>query len=45
MQGCLTKFRILFHCLLDGGQFISSQRAGLGEAPQQAMFPKKQWKN
>ena len=22
MQGCLTKLRILFHCLLDGGQFI-----------------------
>ena len=21
MQGCLTKLRILFHCLLDGGQF------------------------
>ncbi len=20
MQGCLTKLRILFHCLLDGGQ-------------------------
>ena len=29
MQGCLTKLRILFHCLLDGGQFILSQRAGL----------------
>ena len=27
MQGGLTKFRILFHCLLDGGQFILSQRA------------------
>jgi len=25
MQGCLTKLRILFHCLLDGGQFILSQ--------------------
>ena len=24
MQGCLTKFRILFHCLLDGEQFILS---------------------
>ena len=22
MQGCLTKFRILFHCLLDGEQFM-----------------------
>lgn len=26
MQGCLTKLRILFHCLLDGGQSILSQR-------------------
>ena len=25
MQGCLTKLRILFHCLLDGGQFSLSQ--------------------
>ena len=25
MQGCLTKLRILFHCLLDGGQFKMSQ--------------------
>lgn len=25
MQGCLTKLRILFHCLLDGGQFRLSQ--------------------
>ena len=25
MQGCLTKLRILFHCLLDGGQFILSR--------------------
>ena len=25
MQGCLTKFRILFHCLLDGGQFKMSR--------------------
>jgi len=25
MQGCLTKLRILFHCLLDGGQFKLSQ--------------------
>ena len=25
MQGGLTKFRILFHCLLDGGQFKMSQ--------------------
>ena len=25
MQGCLTKLRILFHCLLDGGQFKVSQ--------------------
>ena len=24
MQGRLTKFRILFYCLLDGGQFILS---------------------
>ena len=22
MQGSLIKFHILFHCLLDGGQFI-----------------------
>lgn len=28
MQGRLTKLRILFHCLLDGGQFILSQRWG-----------------
>ena len=26
MQGCLTKLRILFHCLLDGGQFTVSRR-------------------
>ena len=25
MQGCLTKLRILFHCLLDGGQFTVSR--------------------
>ena len=25
MQGGLTKFRILFHCLLDGGQFTVSR--------------------
>ena len=25
MQGCLTKFRILFHCPLDGEQFILSR--------------------
>lgn len=25
MQGGLTKFRILFHCLLDGGQFRLSR--------------------
>ena len=25
MQGCLTKLRILFHCLLDGGQFKLSR--------------------
>jgi len=25
MQGCLTKLRILFHCLLDWGQFRLSQ--------------------
>ena len=25
MQGRLTKFRILFYCLLDGGQFILSR--------------------
>ena len=25
MQGCLTKLRILFHCLLDGGQFSLSR--------------------
>ena len=26
MQGRLTKLRILFHCLLDGGQFNLSHR-------------------
>ena len=26
MQGRLTKLRILFHCLLDGGQFTMSRR-------------------
>ena len=25
MQGCLTKLRILFHCLLDGGQSTVSR--------------------
>ena len=25
MQGSLIKFHILFHCLLDGGQFILSR--------------------
>ena len=38
MQGSLIKFPILFHCLLDGGQFSLSQRAGFGEAPQQAFL-------
>lgn len=28
MQGCLTKLRILFHCLLDGGQFNLSRSPG-----------------
>lgn len=26
MQGSLIKFHILFHCLLDGGQFICSEQ-------------------
>ena len=37
MQGCLTKLRILFHCLLDGGQFTltrsESNRERRGAAP------------
>ena len=33
MQGCLTKFRILFHCLLDGEQFNLT-----GSAPEDKQF-------
>ena len=29
MQGRLTKFRILFYCLLDGGQFKVSRCKGI----------------
>jgi len=37
MQGGLTKFRILFHCLLDGGQFKMSRGIGiLADTPEQS---------
>ena len=37
MQGCLTKLRILFHCLLDGGQFKMSRGIGiLADTPEQS---------
>ena len=37
MQGGLTKFRILFHCLLDGGQFtVSRSSAWIEKRPHSA---------
>ena len=42
MQGCLTKLRILFHCLLDGGQFsLSRSRNGPQQQLQPALLPDK----
>ena len=37
MQGRLTKLRILFHCLLDGGQFtVSRSTAWIEKRPHSA---------
>ena len=36
MQGSLIKFHILFHCLLDGGQFKMSQGE---DRPKGSTFP------
>ena len=48
MQGRLTKFRILFYCLLDGGQFIVSrcgarQEGGTVPVPSSCVSPQDRW--